>query len=153
MDDGQKGVMRTALEMQFRYKFYQDITFPYLQSIGIRDVFQGFGNNETGFIGMLHLWWVPEESNVHFDSPKKFPIKIKGFWKAEWFDTPEEGMKYAQEIQKNNIYDSAKLQAVMESSIKEMMEAKIKRQIMKQIQEQQEDEFEEMEIPEEILWN
>ena len=46
MDDGQKGAMRTALEMQFRYKFYQDTTFPYLQSLGIRDVFQGFGNDE-----------------------------------------------------------------------------------------------------------
>jgi hypothetical protein len=43
MDDGQKEVIRTALEMQFRYKFYQDTTFPYLQSLGIKDVFVGGG--------------------------------------------------------------------------------------------------------------
>ena len=90
MDDGQLGAIRTALEMQFRYKFYKDTTFPYLLSLGIRDVFQGFGN-EDGFIGMLHLWWVPEESNLHYDNPKEFPVKIIGFWKGVWFDTPVEG--------------------------------------------------------------
>jgi hypothetical protein len=109
MDDGQKGVMRTALEMQFRYKFYQDITFPYLQSIGIRDVFQGFGNDEVGFIGMLHLWWIPEESNIHYDNPRKFPVKIIGFWKGEWFDTPEEGLKLAEKIENDRPYDTGKL--------------------------------------------
>ena len=70
MDEGLRDSIRTALEMQFRYKFYQDTVFPYYQSMGIKDVFQGFGNDEEGFIGMLHLWWVPEDSNIHYDNPK-----------------------------------------------------------------------------------
>ena len=109
MDDGQKGAMRTALEMQFRYKFYQDTVFPYLQSLGIRDVFQGFGNDEMGFIGMLHLWWVPEESNIHYDNPKEFPVKILGVWKAEWFDTPQEGLKLAEKIENDKPFNMGKI--------------------------------------------
>ena len=35
MDEGQRDAIRTALEMQFRYKFYQDTVFPYYQSLGI----------------------------------------------------------------------------------------------------------------------
>ena len=92
LNDDQKAQVRTALEMQFRYKFYQDVTFPYLQSMGIRDVFQGFGNEEEGFIGMLHLWWINEDSNIHYDNPREWPVKIKGVWKGEWFDTAQEGM-------------------------------------------------------------
>ncbi len=105
VDDGEKETMRTALEMQFRYKFYQDTTFPYLQSLGIRDIFQGFGNDEQEFIGMLHLWWVPEESNIHYDNPKKFPVKILGVWKAEWFDTPQEGLALAEKIENDKPYN------------------------------------------------
>lgn len=128
MDDGQKEVIRTALEMQFRYKFYQDTTFPYLQSLGIKDVFQGFGNNETGFIGMLHLWWVPEESNVHFDSPKKFPIKIKGFWKAEWFDTLEEGLFVANKVEDERPYNTSSIIDVHVKYNQELKEIRMQEQ-------------------------
>ena len=123
MDDGQKEVIRTALEMQFRYKFY-----PYLQSLGIKDVFQGFGNNETGFIGMLHLWWVPEESNVHFDSPKKFPIKIKGFWKAEWFDTLEEGLFVANKVEDERPYNTSSIIDVHVKYNQELKEIRMQEQ-------------------------
>jgi len=128
MDDGQKEVIRTALEMQFRYKFYQDTTFPYLQSLGIKDVFQGFGNNETGFIGMLHLWWVPEESNVHFDSPKKFPIKIKGFWKAEWFDTLEERLFVANKVEDERPYNTSSIIDVHVKYNQELKEIRMQEQ-------------------------
>ena len=99
MDDKERDVIRTALEMQFRYKFYQDTVFPYLQSLGVKDVFQGFGSDETGWLGMIHLWWVPEESNIHYDNPKNWPVKIIGVWKSEWFDTAKEGMEAAQKVE------------------------------------------------------
>ena len=153
MEPKELAVIRHAMEVQFRHQLYQDVKLPFLHSLGIKHILQGFGNDDVGFIGVMHLWWVNEDNQIIYDNPTNWPIPIKGLWKAEWFDTPEEGMKYAQEIQKDNIYDSAKLQAIMESSIKEMMETRIKRQVLKQIQEQQEDEFEDMEIPEEILWN
>ena len=146
MDDGQRDAIRTALEMQFRYKFYQDTTFPYLQSMGIQDVFQGFGNDEEGFIGMLHLWWVPEDSNIHYDNPKNWPVKIIGIWKGEWFDTPEEGIALADKIEqdRNKVYDTRKL---IELHI-EYAKSIAQKQMKKQIEEKTEDT-----PKKKILWN
>jgi hypothetical protein len=148
MDDGQKGVVRTALEMQFRYRFYQDTVFPFYQSMGIKDVFQGFGNEEDGFIGMLHLWWVPEESNIHYDNPKKFPVKIIGVWKGEWFDTAQEGMAIAQKIEdeRNKVYDTNKMIDTHRAYMKSVMEKQMRQQI-------REKEEENLESEKKILWN
>ncbi len=55
MTEKERDMFRYAMETQFRYKFYQNVQFPYLQSLGIDHVFQGFGNEDHGFIGMLHL--------------------------------------------------------------------------------------------------
>ena len=147
MDEGQRDAIRTALEMQFRYKFYQDTVFPYYQSLGIRDVFQGFGNDEEGFIGMLHLWWVPEDSNIHYDNPKKWPVKIIGVWKGEWFDTPEEGIALADKIEqdRNKVYDTQKLIEIARAHNQKMIEKQFKAQVKEIIEE---------EIPKKkILWN
>lgn len=149
MDDSLKETMRTALEMQFRYKFYQDTTFPYLQSLGIRDVFQGFGNDEEGFIGMLHLWWVPEESNIHYDNPKEWPVKILGVWKAEWFDTPQEGLALAEKIENDKPFNVGMM---MEEHRK--YHEKLKQIQMKKMMEERtmEEEIEE-EAKKVTLWN
>ena len=148
MDDGQKGAVRTALEMQFRYRFYQDTVFPFYQSMGIKDVFQGFGNEEDGFIGMLHLWWVPEESNIHYDNPKKFPVKIIGVWKGEWFDTAQEGMAVAQKIEddRNKVYDTNKMIDAHRAYLKSVMDKQMRQQI-------REKEEENLESEKKILWN
>ena len=148
MDGGQKGVVRTALEMQFRYRFYQDTVFPFYQSMGIKDVFQGFGNEEDGFIGMLHLWWVPEESNIHYDNPKKFPVKIIGVWKGEWFDTAQEGMAVAQKIEddRNKVYDTNKMIDAHRVYLKSVMDKQMRQQI-------REKEEENLESEKKILWN
>ena len=148
MDDGQKGAVRTALEMQFRYRFYQDTVFPFYQSMGIKDVFQGFGNDEVGFIGMLHLWWVPEESNIHYDRPTKFPVKIIGTWKGEWFDTAQEGMAVAQKIEddRNKVYDTNKMIDAHRAYLKSVMDKQMRQQI-------REKEEENLESEKKILWN
>ena len=99
LNEDQLEQIRTGLEMQFRYKFYQDVTFPYLQSMGIKDVFQGFGNDDEGFIGMLHLWWVNEDNGIVYDNPRKCPVQIKGVWKSEWLNHPQEAIAVAQKIQ------------------------------------------------------
>ena len=80
MTEKERDMFRYAMETQFRYKFYQDVQFPYLQSLGVDHVFQGFGNAEHGFIGMIHLWWVNEDSGITYDHPKKGPVAIKGIW-------------------------------------------------------------------------
>ena len=63
INDQSKAELRVSLEQQFRYSFYRDPKFPFLQSIGIKDVFQAFGsdNDEIGYIGTLHLHWTSED--------------------------------------------------------------------------------------------
>jgi len=100
--------MRHAMETQFRYKFYNSTEFPFLQSMGIRHILQGFeAPPQIGFIGMLHLWWSPEESGIIYENPRT--IVAKGTWHAEWFDSPEDAVEIAQQIQAEKCYDENKL--------------------------------------------
>ena len=55
MDDKERKLLQHAMEIQFRHKLYCDIKFPYLQSLGIKDIVQGFGNEEIGFIGFIFI--------------------------------------------------------------------------------------------------
>ncbi len=97
MEPNQREELRYAMETQFRYKFYKSPEFPFLPSLGLRHVFQGFEakEEELGFIGMLHLWWTNEDNGIVYDNPRNF---VKGTWHGEWFDTPMEGIKKASEV-------------------------------------------------------
>ena len=158
MTEKERDMFRYAMETQFRYKFYQDVQFPYLQSLGVDHVFQGFGNEEHGFIGMIHLWWVNEDSGITYDHPKKGPVAIKGIWKSEWFNTPAEGITAAQKVEKERIYDEQKLVILMHNYIKQKVEQKAQKEAVRLLQERKEIEspFEE-DVEEEakkvILWN
>ena len=158
MTEKERDMFRYAMETQFRYKFYKDIQFPYLQSLGIDHVFQGFGNEEHGFIGMLHLWWVNEDSGIVCDNPKKGPVAIKGIWRSEWFDTPEQGVVAARLIEKERIYDEQKLVSVMHNHIKRITEEMTQRKAERILQEQLDiespvDEEVEEEAKKVKLWN
>ncbi len=156
MTEKERDMFRYAMETQFRYKFYKDTQFPYLQSLGIDHVFQGFGNEEHGFIGMLHLWWVNEDSGIVYDNPKKGPVAIKGIWRSEWFDTPEQGVLAARQIEKERIYDEQKLVTLMHNHIKriteEMAQKKAERLLQEQIESPVDEEVEE-EAKKVKLWN
>mgnify|MGYP006265749675 CR=1 FL=1 len=56
MTEKERKLWQQAIEVQFRYKLYNDIKFPYLQSLGCQDILQSFGNEEVGFIGVLLLF-------------------------------------------------------------------------------------------------
>ena len=101
MDERQRKEIRYAMETQYRYKFYNSPEFPFLPSMGIRHIFQGFEvkEEELGYIGMLHLWWTNEDSGIKYDNPRYF---VKGTWHGEWLDRPEEGIEKAVQIQKEN---------------------------------------------------
>ena len=107
MESNQREELRYAMETQFRYKFYKSPEFPFLPSLGIRHIFQGFEakeeeeEEERGFIGMLHLWWTNEDSGIKYDNPRYF---VKGTWHGEWFDSPEDGIKRAIQVQKENTF-------------------------------------------------
>ena len=101
MDERQQKELRYAMETQYRYKFYNSPEFPFLPSMGIKHVFQGFEikEEEFGYIGMLHLWWTNEDNKIEYDNPRYF---VKGTWHGEWLDRPEDGIKKAVQIQKEN---------------------------------------------------
>ena len=158
MTEKERDMFRYAMETQFRYKFYQDVQFPYLQSLGIDHVFQGFGNEEHGFIGMIHLWWVNEDSGISYDHPKKGPVTIKGIWRSEWFDTPEQGVLAAQKVEKERIYDEQKLVFLTQNYVRQDTEKRARKEAERLLRERQgiesmvEEDVEE-EAKKVILWN
>jgi len=80
------------MDVQFRYQLYQKPEFRYMQSLGIKDIFQGFGNTEIGMIGVLHLYW-----------------KEKDVWLTKWYDTPEQGRDAQQKVFDDSPFDREKL--------------------------------------------
>ena len=131
MDDKERKLLQQAMEIQFRHKLYCDIKFPYLQSLGIKDIVQGFGNEEIGFIGVLHLRWVNEDNNIVYDNPKEWPVKVKGVWKSTWYNTPEIGKKIAEEIESKSIID---IEKVMDIITKRLIRYELKK--MKRVEKQ-----------------
>ena len=131
MDDKERKLLQQAMEIQFRHKLYCDIKFPYLQSLGIKDIVQGFGNEEIGFIGVLHLRWVNEDNNIVYDKPKEWPVKVNGVWKSTWYNTPEIGKKIAEEIQRQSIID---IEKVMEIITKRLIKYELRK--LKQVEKQ-----------------
>jgi hypothetical protein len=126
--------------------------------LGIKDVFQGFGNEEHGFIGMIHLWWVNEDSGITYDHPKKGPVTIKGIWRSEWFDTPEQGVLAAQKIEKGRIYDEQKLVFLMQNYVQQKEQERAQKEAVRLLRERQEierpvEEDVEEEAKKVILWN
>ena len=158
MTEKERDMFRYAMETQFRYKFYQDVQFPYLQSLGIDHVFQGFGNEEHGFIGMIHLWWVNEDNRITYDHPKKGPVTIKGIWRSEWFDTPEQGVLAAQKVEKERIYDEQKLVYSMQNYLQQKEQQRAQKEAVRLLRERQDiesmiEEDVEEEAKKVILWN
>ena len=150
--------LRHAMEVQFRYKFYKDVQFPYLHSLGIRNVLQGFGNEDVGFIGILHLWWVNEDSGIVYDNPKKWPVAIKGIWKSEWLNHPQEAIALAQKIQDKKPYDQDKMMQVQQNYIIQKTEERAQKEAVRLLQERKElerpaEEEVEKEAKKVILWN
>lgn len=101
--------LRHAMETQFRYKLYHDVSFPYLHSLGIRDIIQGFANDEVGLVGILHLHYTTEKDKI-------------GLWKSTWYDSDEEGTRVGQAIADASIFDPEKVALML---IKEQL-SKIK---------------------------
>ena len=138
IDDIELQELRKGMETQFRYKFYKDPKFPFLQSIGIKHVIQGFEHphEEVGFIGMLHLWWVPDPTGT-----------VLGIWESEWFDTPHEGVALAQTLDTHRIFDVKKLEEVAHNHAQKMAEKEVMKQIQAKIRQEEEEESKT------VLWN
>ena len=158
MTQQELNTIRYAMEVQFRHKFYQDIQFPYYHSLGIKNIFQSFASEETGFIGMLHLWWVNEDSGIVYDNPRKRQVAIKGIWKSEWFDSAAAGIAAAQKITKEKIYDEEKLVQAHQNHIRQWEQERAQKEAVRLLQERKEierpaEEDVEEEAKKVILWN
>jgi hypothetical protein len=88
--------LRHAMETQFRYKLYHDPAFPYFPSLGIKDIIQGFANDEVGLVGFLHLHYTTEKGKI-------------GLWKSSWYDSEEEGTDASQAIVDSSCFDAEKV--------------------------------------------
>ena len=138
IDENELQELRKGMEMQFRYKFYKDPKFPFLQSIGIKHVIQGFEHpsDEVGFIGILHLWWVSDPTGT-----------VTGIWESEWLDTPHEGIALAQALDKTRVYDVEKLVQTHTQAIHNIAEREVMKQIQAKIEKEEEEESKT------VLWN
>ena len=96
MDRKKRDLLRQAMEVQFRHQLYKKPEFTFLPSIGIRDIFQGFGNEEVGFIGFLHLKYFRREEGEQE-------------WMTIWYDTPEEGVEAQREWFENVPFNRGKM--------------------------------------------
>jgi len=137
IDYNQLQELRKGMEMQFRYKFYKDPKFPFLKSIGIKNVFQAFdAGDEIGFIGILHLYWMPDPTGT-----------VTDIWESEWIDTPHEGVALAKAVSQNKLYDEEKLvRSHMEENAK-MAELEAMRQLREKARDQA------TEDSKNVLWN
>ena len=128
--------LRKGMELQFRYKFYKDPKFPFLQSIGIKHILQGFdAGDDVGFIGTLHLWWV---ASTNSDI---------GIWESEWIDTPREAVELAISFKENLLYDEEKLIQSHQKAVAAMAEVEAMRQLREKARELATEESEK------VLWN
>ena len=138
MEPRQRDELRIAMETQFRYKFYNSTEFPFLQSIGVKHIIQGFeAPDGLGFIGILHLWWSPDKSDIVYDKPRKFaPI---GTWNGEWLDRPEEGIELAMQIQKSKPYDENKLIQIAIEYARKAAEKHVKKLVEDHLEKEEEE--------------
>jgi len=148
MDDLSLKEIRKGLEQQFRFKLYQDPKFPFLQSMGLKHLFQSFDAQEDGYIGTLHLWWTNEDGEPSYHTKDKH--FVSGVWHSVWIDDATEAIELAMECErKNNPYAEKLMRAFvkeqerqLEISQKKKLEERFKKD-MKKIEEESKT----------VLWN
>ena len=85
--------IRFFLEVQYREKLVHKPEFPFLQSIGMKDIFQGFKHPSGKYLGMLHLKWSSGKT-----------------WLREgWFDSKEEAEDFIKKLYEEKPVDTKKL--------------------------------------------
>ena len=85
MDERNFLEMRRGLEIQMRYKLYQDTAFKFWHSLGIYNFIQGFRSDiDDVDFGILHIYWDRNgQDNILY--PDGTP-HLPGTWKHKWYD-------------------------------------------------------------------
>ena len=131
--------LRYAMNTQFRYKLYRDPTFPFLHSMGIRHIIQGFeAKQELGFVGVLHLWYENESDELSYHTKdKQF---LAGYWKHEWLDNPEDAIDLAIQIQESKPYNENKLIEIAIQYARKTATEYAKKVVKEHVEEEKEEE-------------
>ena len=82
--------LRYQEETKFRYALYKRPEFPFLQSIGMKDIFHSCMVKDHGFIGCLHL-----EHTINNDKGS--------YWKSSWKTEIDQVIAIAEDIQNKKI--------------------------------------------------
>jgi hypothetical protein len=109
MDPKERELLRQAMEVQFRHQLYLKPEFTFLPSLGIRDIFQAFGNDEVGFIGFLHLKYFRLE-----EGEKE--------WVTIWYDTHQEGVEAQRQWFEDVPYNRGKMMHLVMQHIRDQAE-------------------------------
>ena len=140
MDSKMRDELRFAMNTQFRYKLYRDPIFPFLPSLGIDHIIQGFEHKEEkSFVGVLHLWYENNSGELSYKTKDKH--FVAGDWKHEWYDHPEDAVELAMHIQKSRPFDEDKIVKVILKHAEEIAGKKIKKLVKDALEEESEDEF------------
>ena len=132
--------LREAMNVQFRYKLYKSPEFPFLPSMGINHIIQGFeAKEELGFVGVLHLWYENNSGELSYQTKDRH--FVAGDWKHEWYDHPEDAVELAMHIQKSKPFDEDKLIKIAIDHAKEMAEKKVKKLVEDALEKESEDEL------------
>mgnify|MGYP007088544209 CR=1 FL=1 len=132
--------LRFAMNTQFRYKLYRDPIFPFLPSLGIDHIIQGFeAQEEMGFVGVLHLWYENNSGELsYYTKDRHF---VAGDWKHEWYDHPEDAVELAMHIQKSKPFDENKLIRTHIEYNEMVVKKRIENAIEQHIEEEPENEY------------
>ena len=135
MDSKMRDELRYAMNTQFRYKLYRDPIFPFLPSLGIDHIIQGFEHKEEkSFVGVLHLWYENNSGELSYQT--KDSHFVAGDWKHEWYDRPEDAVELAMHIQKSRPFDEDKIVRVILKHAEEMATKKVEKIIKENIEEE-----------------
>jgi len=82
--------LRFQAETVFRLALYKRPEFNFLQSLGIRHIFETITDKAYGFIGVLYLKYTIDVDYSHY-------------WKSYWFDKVTEAIELAESLQDKKI--------------------------------------------------
>ena len=82
--------LRYQEETKFRYALYKRPEFPFLQSVGVKDIFHSCMVKDYGFIGCLHLQYTVDKNTG-------------AYWKSSWKTEIDRVIAIAEDIQNKKI--------------------------------------------------
>ena len=120
---------RDMLANEYKIKFFQKPEFPYLHSMAVDDALHAFNHKTHGFIGAMHLHYVPDPKGEEY-----------GEWKEEWIGSPQMLEETAKAIfhKHSKIYHPEKL---LEAFAKYAMQRKMDVEVEMVKQQQQDKEY------------